>query len=378
MALKESQIKMYDHSEVKITLLKRYLEKYLNIIYLLSYIKSINIYDLFCGEGIYENGGKGSPIEILEIVKNIHFQNKNSNKPINCLFNDIDKKKVDKLQSEIKTRNLHYSSIGKLEFSYEDYKNILPKTVRTIKTLNDTKTFIFIDPYGYKEIRLSDIRDLLSTKTTEVLLFLPTQFMFRFEEKGTPEALIEFISEIVPKDKWPKSDTGIEFIENLNDGFQNKLGNEYFVDSFIITRNRNQFFCLFFFTSHIYGFDKMQETKWQIDEEEGRGWQFEENNLFSNTQKSPNTYIFEKKLQEFLAIFRTNGEIYEFTLHQRHRPSHANQVLIKLQNEQKITALKKDGTPARKSSFYLSYDNYKNESDKIKVKINSTNGSNIN
>jgi three-Cys-motif partner protein len=72
MSNKDSQVKMYQHSEVKVRLLKLYLEKYLNILTHSPYFNEINIYDLFCGEGMYEDGGKGSPLIILETIRVIH------------------------------------------------------------------------------------------------------------------------------------------------------------------------------------------------------------------------------------------------------------------------------------------------------------------
>jgi len=56
----------------------------------------------------------------------------------------------------------------------------------------------------------------------------------------------------------------------------------------------------------------MLETKWEIDDAEGRGWKYETSyNLFT-TQK---TNILEQKLREFLSKSeKTNGEIYKFTL----------------------------------------------------------------
>lgn len=371
--MKESQQTMMQHSEVKVRLLKLYLERYLNILSASRYIGDINVYDLFCGEGIYENNGKGSPIVILETIKNIYYASKangTSKDKFNCFFNDIEKWKVEKLQNEISNRKLHYSEIGNLNFSNDDYRMLLPKISNDIKALKKEKAFVFIDPYGYKDIKVSDIKSLLQTNKSEVLLFLPTQFMFRFESKGTPECLIEFINELMPVEQWPISETGIDFIENLTEAFRNSLGGNYFVDSFIITRDRNQFFCLFFFTSHIYGFDKMLDAKWKIDREEGRGWNYQtEHSLFSQVDKKANTFKFEQKLQDFLKTEKTNSEVYQFTLHNGHLTSHANEILTKLQSEGKLSAIKTDGTPARKSSFYLNYKEHKNEPNKIKLKL---------
>ncbi len=235
---------------------------------------------------------------------------------------------------------------------------------------NKEKAFVFIDPYGYKDIKVASIKSLLRAKKSEVLLFLPTQFMFRFEKQGTPECLIDFISELMPIEQWPVSETGIDFIVSLKEAFRNFLGNEYYVDSFIITREKNQFFCLFFFTSHIYGFDRMLDAKWKIDEQEGRGWQSEsENSLFNQIEKRANTFKFEKKLIDFIKTEKTNSQLYEFTLQNGHLPSHTNEILMKLQANDKLNVFKSDGTKARKSSFYVNYQDWRKEPNKIKLKI---------
>lgn len=53
------------HSEAKVRLLGEYLKRYLNIISNDGYTEQIEIHDLFCGEGLYENGGEGSPLVIM-------------------------------------------------------------------------------------------------------------------------------------------------------------------------------------------------------------------------------------------------------------------------------------------------------------------------
>src|SRR4030042_1733040 len=109
MALKDSQISMFEHSEIKIRLLKLYLEQYLNVLYLSPYFDVVYVYDLFCGEGIYENGGEGSPLTILNTVKTIYFSNNNTAKGIGRIhshFNDIDPEKIQKLQTIITEREL--------------------------------------------------------------------------------------------------------------------------------------------------------------------------------------------------------------------------------------------------------------------------------
>lgn len=124
---RESQMKLLEHSKAKIMLLKKYLEKYIDIIANDGYTEKINVYDLFCGEGIYPNQGEGSPIAILKTIKDLHYVNKAKNQKlinVDVTFNDIDQIKVDSLKKAIADKHLHYSDFGSMTFSNIDYKDI--------------------------------------------------------------------------------------------------------------------------------------------------------------------------------------------------------------------------------------------------------------
>mgnify|MGYP005862832967 CR=1 FL=1 len=370
--MKDSQLNMKEHSQAKIELLSRYMDRFLNIMNQTSHIHDVYLYDLFCGEGIYPNGGTGSPIIFLEKIKNLHFANKVKSHPhidFHCFFNDLDENKLKKLKTIIEDKKLHYEEMGSLKITNEDYLDKLEDVVNNIEKLKRSeKAFVFIDPYGYKEIKAGDIKRLIYSKKSEVLLFLPTQNMFRFEKKSTPKSLVSFITELVPEDEWPESETGLDFIETLLGKFRGYLGPEYFVDSFIITRSTNQYFCLFFFTSHIRGFEKMLEAKWKIDEEEGRSWkQGIRSDLFADQEKVAKTNKLRSALYKFLETARTNGELYEFGLSQGFLTKHINSILKEFQKNHEIEVKKEDGSSVRKGAFYVNYKKYKNNPTKIKV-----------
>lgn len=365
---------MLEHSEAKTRLLSLYMDRYLNIMSGNRYVSDISIYDLFCGQGIYKNGGKGSPIIFLEKRKNIHYINKTkkySSAKFHCFFNDNDESKLDKLRKTIQDKNLQNPAIGNLKITQHDYRKALEKTIDNVNKLKKDKTFVFIDPYGYKKIRAEDIKRLLQTEKSEVLLFLPTQNMFRFEKEGTPKSLKRFISELVPKKEWPKSATGLDFIENLVNRFRDYLGETYFVDSFILARSLNQYFCLFFFTSHIRGFEKMLEAKWKIDEEEGRSWKYKmKSDLFAEQEKIPKTDKLKSELIHFLQGERTNADIYEFCLHQGYLPSpHGINILREFQSQDRLIKELANGNQASKNAFYINYKKYKQEPSKINMKL---------
>jgi len=372
--MKDSQLNMMEHSQAKIKLLSQYMDRFLNIMNQNSYIHDLYIYDMFCGEGLYENDGKGSPIIFLEKIKNLHFSNKENKHPkinFHCLFNDLENEKTKKLGAIIEEKNLYYEEMGSLQITNEDYRDKLEDVVTNIEKFKTSeKAFVFIDPYGYKDIRAGDIQRLMHRKKSEVLLFLPTQFMFRFERKSTPESLLQFISDLVPEDEWPESQTGLEFIETLLDHFRKHLGPDYFVDSFIISRSINQYFCLFFFTSHIRGFEKMLESKWKIDKEEGRGWKYNmDSDLFSSIEKPPKTDKLRAALKNYLRQKRTNGQLYKFGLKQGFRSTHVTTILKEFQNNDKIEVKLASGENARKGAFYISYKNFKENPSKVSIRL---------
>jgi three-Cys-motif partner protein len=374
LSMKDSQTNMYEHSEVKVKLLNKYIQKYLNILSRAQGFEKVQLFDLFCGEGIYQNGGEGSPIIFMKAIKDVYFRNQAEGQKtikVDCVFNDLDSNKTKKVKTIIGQKKLHYPILGDLRFKNMDYVDALPLVVRQISITKNSKSFVFIDPFGYSEVRASQIKSILETKKAEVLLFLPTQHMFRFERKGAPQALHSFIEDLVPLDQWPNSHTGIDFIENLKAAFRNYLGNEYFVDSFIITRDKNQFFCLFFFTSHIYGFDKMLESKWEIDREEGRGWSYknpEAPTLFTSTT-SDRLNKLEVFLKTFLKVGRTNGEIYEAILHQGFRPTHAVEVLRGFASQNRLIVTSNDGQKSRKGSYYINYGDYCDRPNLISIQL---------
>lgn len=367
----DSQNTLMEHSRAKVALLGRYLDRFLNIISNDGFTNRIKIYDLFCGEGVYDNGGEGSPIVILNKVKDLHFINKAKNRnipPVDLYFNDINPGKLEKLKKIISQKNLHYQEFGKLDFSNLDYKYFIEQLTKQLRDSKNEKTFIFIDPYGYKEVKASEIKNLLETKNNEVLLFLPTQFMYRFDKNGTPKALMEFISDIIDYEKWKENTSVWSFIEQLKNGFRKYLGSDFFIDTFTIQKDSNTVYCLFFFSSHIRGFEKMLESKWDLDGDQGRGWRYETTyDLFSpiKTNELANALeVFLKKEKRY------NGDVYEFVLHQGFLPKHATEVFKNWQNENKLLVLSDDGKKVRKSAFYVSYDNFRNDRNKVYFKLN--------
>ncbi len=358
-----------EHSVAKVKLLGEYLRLFLSIIANDGYTKRIRIFDLFCGEGIYGDSGEGSPIVIMKAVKDLYYtrESKSFRSPkIDCYFNDNNKDKVLKVEESIKTKHLHYSQIGEIAYSNRNYDDFIKELIQRLPESRDEKNFVFIDPYGYKHIRASDIQALLSKGNVEVLLFLPTQFMYRFDSNGTPEALVDFIEEIVDYGQWKETDSVWGFVEQLKIAFRQNLGARRFVDTFTIQKDPQTVFCLFFFSSHIKGFEKMLEAKWKLDKDQGKGWNYrgdQQSSLFSELKIHP----LEQKMRAFLTEeVRGNGDVYEFTLQCGFLPKHTTEVFTNLQKLEQLIVEDKHGTRVRKGSFYINYKAFRDDPTKVR------------
>ena len=121
-------------------------------------------------------------------------------------------------------------------------------------------------------------------------------------------------------------------------------------------------------SSNIFGFEKILETKWKLDEEHGGGFRLPEKEQtidmfadeFALETKNENARRLRKILEEALKSPKTNNDIYELVVRNEFLPKHANEVLKELQNTNpKFSVIDIiTGKTARKNAFYLTYKNY--------------------
>jgi three-Cys-motif partner protein len=353
----------YEHSEVKVKLYSTYLSIYLNVLSR-SHINNIYLYDLFCGEGIYQEGGKGSPIAALEVIKDLYFSNNKQCPNLFITFNDNEYSKIepDKLKIErVKGFADKIFIPNNVEVSYTniDYTIIIDRVIERIGKLNNNeRALVFIDPCGYKNIKPIDIKKLLQNGKTEVLLFLPIYFMSRFAEKAKDpdykggEALRSFIGELFGSiDNLPFYKNQNEFIYLIQEEFKKYLELDY-VDAFKIERENNQWFSLYFFTKNPKGFMKMLESKWSLDKKHGIGFKQGDGATLDMFDEITLTH-YDQKVYKYLQnnSNATNNDLRNFGLTNNFLPKHTKQVLDDLKKTHEIEIVSLDGKKAL--SYYI-------------------------
>lgn len=366
MSKKDSKIVMMPHSAAKVELYIKYLAVYLNIIERVQYIEKIFLFDLFAGEGIYEDGKKGSSVQSVETIKRHYFSNGNKTKDIMLILNDIGvskiekgKKKIDRVKEFIEKEFVPNNV--KIKYYSIDYNDIVIQLIRHLNHMvNSQRALVFIDPWGYKDIHPEEIKLILMNGKTELLLFVPIYFMYRFANKVVTEgfeggeSLERFFQELF-ENNIPNTKNVYSFILDVKNRFQQYLQMKY-IDTFFIKRDANSVFCLFFFTSNKVGYKKMIQTKWNIDKEQGKGFKINDTgDLFSESESTG----FQENLIRFIlsGSGKTNMEISDYAYENGFLPTHAANIIRKLNKEGSIDIIALDSKEIK--GLYL--DNEKRE-----------------
>ncbi|MBI9037120.1 MAG: three-Cys-motif partner protein TcmP [Bacteroidales bacterium] len=382
----DAQKVILPHSQAKLDFYKDYLKRYIPILRLAKFTTSINIFDVFCGTGIYENGAKGSPILAFEAIKkssdNISGFNTQLT-PINLFINDLEVNKIEQVKEYLQNET---KNVCKLEFQNKDAVEFLSYINQKIKTqTSKDRNLILIDPYGYKNIKKEYIEQLISNKrNTEIILFLPISQIYRFtckvlnNEDNNVKALQEFIESFFPDKTHPIYKNRLTGEKVLIEYIREALtieGNFFSTSYFIQRDNKNHFYALFFITPSIYGLEKILEVKWSLNEEHGEGFEQPKQmlSLFADQERESVKQEQYRKLEQILINYIsanrivTNNQIYELTLRNMYLKKHANQILSNFQKDGKIDIKLQNN--ARKGYFYLGYDYFKKNTIKILISI---------
>lgn len=373
MKTKNQDVKntMQAHSRAKVDFYKTYLERYVAILCQSQYIKHIRVYDVFCGMGIYKDGGKGSPVVAYDTIKSVYDTLANGNgTKITLTVNDKSQERISKVTDYVNSHKHSYCTVRPFNL---DVNQLFEKIIPEISTTtNDTRNLVFIDPYGYKDIKKELLFNFMRNGYTEVILFLPISHMQRFtnaaiqdEESITQyEPLRRFVYSFFPDCNHPIRQDKVkveDYIQYIVDAL--KCGNRYYATSYYIERDRTNYFALFFMSSNVLGFQKILETKWKLDEDHGRGFKlpgdmrdlFEKDNALE--AKNENARKLKEILRKYLERPLTNEDIYQLVIRNEFLPKHANEVLSEIQKENPKFVVWdiKNGKPARKGTFLISY-----------------------
>ena len=384
MSKKDAKKIVLPHSKAKLDLYSSYLEKYFAILGLAKGVTKINIYDIFCGIGQYEDGNIGSPLIAVKCVeKNNELFDKYGwdRKPVTLNINDGAKEKIENVKallSDVQINNC------KIEYYNLEADEMLDLVIKDVNSFSKTeRNLIFIDPYGYSNIAREKVTGLLKSGHTEIVLFLPVMQMYRFPEiaitdfeRKCYEDLRNFINDFMPTDT--KSDNVFEYINSIAKVFS--FNGKFYSCSHYIERDPGNYYGVFFITNHIYGLERMLEVKWKADPSQGKG--FKKKNELKPDLFGTHLIEYDKQtqfdyLEESLLVAlkdKPNGlsniSLYRLVVANEFLPKHINAIIKDLRKRNRIVTC----NPNREEidfggATYIDYDHLKRNDEKIFIKL---------
>jgi three-Cys-motif partner protein len=345
-------------------------------------ISKINLYDIFCGIGLYKDGNLGSPMISVETMNKTNelVDSKGwKRKQINLTINDGNEDKIENVKMLLNGVSISNCKINFHNLDADDMLNLASSEIANFP--NSERSLVFIDPYGYSKIDKQRLLSLLSNGHTEIVLFLPTMQMYRFSEVALTdlesrcyEDLRRFILEFTPTTDNFKNI--FEFINAITKALS--FSDKFYSSSHYIERGKGNYYAIFFITSNMYGLERMIEVKWKQDPSHGKGFMRKKQpGLFDELLKE---YDRKRELENLRAILLNklltysngmpNTEIYSITLKNEFLPKHANEIIKQLRIENKIYTTDKFGNECNfGNATYIDYDHYKKNSIKIYFKL---------
>lgn len=347
-------------SQIKLYILREYLKQWLPVFLSRKPIiwKKIFIYDFFAGEGSDAIGNYGSPLIILDELKS-YCKNIIAEKvEVKVVFNEFQKGKSQKLQSQcyeqlklckINDESANYcpnfnttqDCVFRLVIENRDFKDFFQSIYFHMTLAKNIPRFMFLDQYGVKHITEEILHKVSMLERTDFIFFISSSFALRFIENAKFNKYLKL--------------TRQDFSENRPYHCHRVIFNYYksllhpednlYLAPFSIKKNQN-IYGLIFGTHHTLGMEKFLNIGWRINTQTGDA-NFDiddekintyEPTLFMQFNIPTKLQLFERELRTRLESkeFKSNKEIYEYSLESGFLPKHANKVICEMKSEGKI------------------------------------------
>ena len=262
-----------EHTLAKIAILRAYLQAWFMILGT-TVPKDMLYIDGFAGPGRYANGEDGSPIVAVKAANDacVAANTRWKAKTIRMIFVERDKARFDILQSQIaafpQRPDLKVQCIND-EFA-SAFSNI--KREHQDAFTSSMPLFAFLDPFGVKGIPFLNLKEILSSGTSEAFLLLDTDGMERIRSAGSNAGYEKVLDEVFGGSTWRDisftSDAKLnsrKLLDQYRRQLRSAAGAEFTFSFEMRKGNGTVSHHLLFATKHIRGLEKMKEAMRSVD-----------------------------------------------------------------------------------------------------------------
>lgn len=219
--------------------------------------KKVMIVDVFCGGGMYRDPDNtemwaGSPIRIIRAVeKGLERVKKEKSKPdydlqAKYVFIDSDKSHLDSLKVHMIGSGLdsYLNDPEKCELIHGEFDQKLGKILLEAKE-SKCSSFFLLDPFGYTDVSMRNMRDIIDLKKSEILYTFMIEFVIRFlkERDGKLKQAFEKVLEAdgyyEVENQFDNTPAQQEYLKNQTLNLFRKRTNADFVYGFSLLHNQS-------------------------------------------------------------------------------------------------------------------------------------------
>ncbi len=344
MAIKNLHETPFDESTIaKLEIFEDYAQAWIPT-FVMSGVNTICIVDFFAGTGYDKNGIEGSPIRILNKIKQhigIIFKN---DVRVKVFLNEFEPGKKEQYKFELLkgacadylNNNDAIRKAIEVELFNQDFEELFPKLLPIIKQF---PSLVYLDQNGIKFLSEQYFMELEKTKQTDFLYFVSASFFWRFGESREFKTHLDIDMVAAKKDPY-------KFIHrNIIEQLRIKLpsGSRLRLYPFSLKKGPN-IHGIIFGASHPRAVDKFLSIAWKRNETNG-----EANFDIDEDSKKAQLDIFGgkrlTKIEEFkqnvrekvlLGEIKNNNELLDYVYKEGHIGSHASECLKVMKKEGEV------------------------------------------
>lgn len=259
------------HTKAKHDILTRYLSAWFAIFGASPHYNGVNVLDGFAGPGVYENGEPGSPILALRTLLNHQAFRKYAGTRFNFIFNELDHERFTSLEQVVTDFQAQHDPWPQNVAVNPSNKNFQQLAQELLDELGPGKklapTFAFIDPFGYRDVPMSTVRDLVNHPSCELFIYFDFNSVNRFADAAIVD---EHFSALFGCDDYKNappagSPVRSQFIHDLYARqLRKECGFAHIASFRMINAGGKTGSYLFFCTRNEQAYDKMKAAMWSV------------------------------------------------------------------------------------------------------------------
>jgi three-Cys-motif partner protein len=260
------------HTAAKHELLGMYLDAWFAIFGQSNRGRAVYL-DGFAGPGSYKGGEDGSPILAVKRLLGHSAFDRLTDTEFVFAFNEGDTARHAELCEAIERLKEPYGDEWPKSVQIADPQNLefgqfANEIIASLKGKRLAPTLFFIDPFGYSDVSMKQVAELLKYPACDLLIYFDFNSANRFATAGNVDHLFEeYFGSGAYKNAPPAGDPRrAEYLHDCYEAGLRSICNMSHIQSFAMETDGGRVgYYLFFCTNDLQAFDRMKAAMWKID-----------------------------------------------------------------------------------------------------------------